>query len=188
VGRRAQATARRGGRLSLCRPVVLIGLPGAGKSTVAPRAADLLGSPWCDLDQRIVARTGRSIAETFASDGEARFRALERATMLDLLAEPAQIIATGGGWAAEPGNIATISGRALLIYLSLTPAEAVARLAGSSGRPLLATGSPVLRMTELLTARESWYHLAEIEIAVGAAAPDAVASSIAIAARQYGGW
>lgn len=170
------------------RPIVLIGLPGAGKSTVAPHAAGLLGSPWCDLDQRIAARAGKPITEIFASHGERYFRALERAAMSAVLAEPPQVVATGGGWAAEPDNIAAVSGRALLIYLSLAPAEAALRLAGSGDRPLLASESPVSRLTELLNAREHWYRLADIEIAVGQTPPGAVAASIAVAARQYGGW
>jgi shikimate kinase len=172
----------------LRRPIVLIGLPGAGKSTVAPHAAGLLGSAWCDLDQRIVARAGRSINEIFATHGERYFRALERAAMSAVLAEPSQVVATGGGWAAEPDNIAAVSDRTLLIYLSLTPAEAAPRLAGSGDRPLLAGESPVSRLTELLSEREHWYRLADIEIAVGETTVDAVAASIVVAARQYGGW
>ena len=163
-------------------------MPGAGKTTVAPHAASLLGAPWCDLDQRIVARARQPITEIFTTHGERYFRALERAAMVDVLAEPPQVVATGGGWAAEADNIAAVGGRALLIYLSLTPAEAAGRLAGSGDRPLLADAPPVSRITELLQARERWYRLADIEIAVGQTTPTTVADSIAVAARQHGGW
>jgi len=163
-------------------------LPGAGKSTVAPEVARLLGSLWCDLDERIAAAAGKSVAEIFAIDGERHFRALECAAMSDVLAEPPQVVATGAGWAAEPDNIVTIGGRALVIYLSLTPAVAARRLAGITDRPLLADRPPLARLIELLNARERWYRLADIEIAVGEALPDAVAASVVVAARQYGGW
>jgi shikimate kinase len=172
----------------LRRPIVLIGLSGAGKTTVAPHAARLLGAPWCDLDQRVAADAGRPIAELFATHGEAHFRTLERAAMGRALAEPAQVVATGGGWAAEPGNIAAVDGRALLIYLSLSPENAAGRLAESGDRPLLAGESLASCLTELLHARERWYRLADIEVAVGERTPEAVAASIAVAARQYGGW
>jgi shikimate kinase len=172
----------------LRRPIVLIGLSGAGKTTVAPRAAELLGASWCDIDQRIVAHAGTSIAELFATRGESHFRTLERAAMAQALDEPPQVVAAGGGWAAEPGNIAAIDGHALLIYLSLSPEDAVSRLAGSGDRPLLAGESLLSRLAELLHARERWYRLADIEVAVGSATPEAVAASIAVAARQYGGW
>ena len=170
------------------RPIILIGLPGAGKSTVAPHVAALLGSPWCDLDQRIVARVGQPVTAIFATQGEAHFRALERAVMLDVLAEPPQVVATGGGWAAEPDNIAAIAGRALLVYLSLAPAAAAVRLAGNGDRPLLASESLTSRLTKLLDVRERWYRLADVEIAVGRATPEAVAADIATAAHQHGGW
>ncbi len=170
------------------RPIVLIGLSGAGKTTVAPRAARLLGAPWCDLDQRIVAHAGEPIAELFATQGEVHFRSLERAAMAEALGEPPQVVATGGGWAAGPGNIAAIDGRALLIYLSLSPEDAAGRLAGSQDRPLLGSEPLLSRLSELLRARERWYRLADIEVAVGNATVDAVAASIAVAARQYGGW
>jgi shikimate kinase len=172
----------------LRRPIVLVGLPGAGKTTVAPLAARLIGAPWCDIDQRISENAGLSVAEIFALRGETHFRDLERAAMSTALAEPPQVVAAGAGWAAEPGNIPVSGDGALLIYLSLSPEDAVGRLAGSGGRPLLATDSPLARLSELFSVRERWYRLADIEIAVGEATPEMVASSIAGAARQHGGW
>ena len=170
------------------RPVILIGLPGAGKTTAAPHAAKILAAPWCDLDARIVASAGQSISAIFAEHGEPHFRALEHREMLRAVSEPAQLIAAGAGWAAQEGNLAAAAGRALTIYLSLTPAEAAARLAGSNDRPMLTGTSPEQRIADLLTARNRWYRLADIEIDVGRSTPDAVASGIVTAARQYGGW
>ena len=170
------------------RPIILIGLPGAGKTTAAPHAATLLDSSWCDLDARIVAEAGQSIPAIFAEQGEPRFRELERLAMQRALEEPPQVIAAGAGWAAQEGNLAAVTGRALIIYMSLTPAHAARRLAGNAGRPLLAGDPPEQRIAELLTARDRWYRLADIEIDVGDSPPEAVAAGIATAARQYGGW
>jgi shikimate kinase len=168
--------------------VVLIGLPGAGKTTVAQRAAALLDAPWTDLDERIAAAAGCSIPEIFSTRGEPAFRAMERAAMRDALDQPPQIIAAGGGWAAEPGNVAETELRALLIYLSIEPADALRRLGGASDRPLLAGGDPLAALDALLARRESWYRLAAIEVAVGQATPDNAAAAVVTAARQYGGW
>jgi shikimate kinase len=167
---------------------VLIGLPGAGKTSVAPHVARLLESSWCDIDQRVVAAARQSVADIFAAHGEAHFRELERQAMESALAEVPQVIATGGGWAAEDGNLAAVAGRALVVYLSVAPAEAARRLAGSTDRPMLANGTAEARLAELLQARERWYRLADIEVASGSAAPESVAESVAVVARQYGGW
>ena len=163
-------------------------MPGAGKTSVAPHVSRLLGSSWCDIDERVTAGARQTVSEIFAIEGEARFRELERIAMEAALGEAPQVIAAGGGWAAEPGNLAAISGRALIIYLSVSPAEAARRLAGSADRPLLTTGVPEGQLAALLAAREAWYRLADLEIAAGEASPEAVAASVATAARQYGGW
>lgn len=177
-----------GGRLSLRRPIILVGLPGAGKSSVAPSAAGLLNAPWCDIDHCVATAAGQSVAAIFAEHGESHFRALEREAMRQALADPPQIIAAGGGWAAEPGNLAAIAGQALVIYLSIAPEEAARRLLSTSDRPLLADELSGRRMAELLAEREHWYRLADLEIAVGTASPDVVAAGVATAARQYAGW
>ena len=170
------------------RPIILIGLPGAGKTTVAPHAASLLGAPWCDLDQRIMATAGKPIPAIFADHGEAHFRRLERLAMQQALAEPPQVIAAGAGWAVQEGNLAAVSGRALILYMSLTPAQAASRLGENHDRPLLAGEVPEQRIAELLETRNRWYRLADLEIDVGRSPPEAVAAGIATAARQYGGW
>ncbi len=164
-----------------------MGLPGAGKSTIAPLVAQHLDASWCDLDQRIEAAAGLPIAEIFKQDGESGFRAAERAAMLSALNEPPQVIAAGAGWAAHPGNLTDADSRALLIYLSIDPARAAVRLAGSTGRPLLAGADLDERLTGLLAAREHWYRLAGIEVPASGP-PDQVAAAVATAARLYGGW
>ncbi len=168
---------------------MLIGLPGSGKTTVAERVAAALRAPWCDLDARVAAAAGCSIGELFASRGEAAFRELERRAMHDALAASPQVIATGGGWAAQSGNLEAAHGRALVVYLAVTPAVAAARLAGVTDRPLLG-GDPAemeRRIAGLLAAREAWYRRAGVEVPAAAVASD-VAALVVAAARREGGW
>jgi shikimate kinase len=155
---------------------------------VAPHVARLLDAPWCDLDERIASAAQQSITEIFAVHGEPHFRKLERAAMTAALEAGPGVIATGGGWAAEPGNLASVAGRALVVYLSVAPAEAARRLSGSTDRPMLASNASASRLAELLAVREQWYRFADIEIAAGEASPETVAESVVTAARQYGGW
>ncbi len=178
-----------GGALSGPRSLILVGLPGAGKSAVAPLVAAELGAPWCDLDERIVATAGCSIPAIWAEAGEPGFRARERAAMLAVLAEPPMVIAAGGGWIAEPGNLQVAEARALILYMSLDPADAARRLAGDGGRPLLqGEGDLTQRLCRLLAVREPWYRLAAVEVAVGTKTPAEAAEAIAQAARRHAGW
>lgn len=108
--------------------------------------------------------------------------------MTQALDEPPQVIAAGGGWAAEPGNLAAVAGRALVIYLSIDPGVAGLRLAGTRDRPLLAGDATAARLRAMLDGREAWYRLADLEVAAGDAPPEAIAAGVATAARQYGGW
>lgn len=165
---------------------MLLGLPGSGKTTVAPLAAARLGAPSIDLDHQIVQQSGRTIAQLFAERGEAAFRELEREAMARALAGPAAVIAPGGGWAAQPGNLAAAESRALTLYLYVSPEVASARLGAALDRPLLAA-DPLPRLRELLAERQSWYRLAGLEVdATGPA--ELVAHAVVAAARQYGGW
>lgn len=153
---------------------------------MAELVAAELAAEWCDIDRRIEAATGRSVAEIFAIQGEPAFRELERAAMATALAEPPQIIASGGGWAAQPGNLASAELVALTIYLRVTPELAATRLGGAADRPLLA-GDPLPKLRALLAEREAWYSLAGLEVAADGPL-ELVAAGVVTAARQYGGW
>ncbi|MEG2175844.1 MAG: shikimate kinase [Oscillibacter sp.] len=111
--------------------VVLIGMPGCGKSTVGQALADLTGREAIDVDAAIEQRTGRKIPEIFATDGEAAFRAMERAALLDAGKLSGKIILTGGGAVKDPDNYAPLrqNGR---IYHLLRSLDALPR----EGRPL----------------------------------------------------
>lgn len=106
--------------------------------------------------------------------------------MATALAEPAQVIATGGGWAAQPGNLAAAELMSLTIYMSVSPEMASRRLGPAADRPLLA-GDPLPTLEALLAQRAAWYALAGVEIDASGS-PETVAAGIVTAARQYGGW
>lgn len=169
------------------RHLVLVGLPGAGKSAAGRLAAGLLGCAFTDVDEALILETGRTIPELFASRGEAGFRALEQERTARALAAPAHVVAPGGGWAAQSGNIAAADRQAFMVYLSVSPEVAAARLEASRDRPLL-QGDPLTRLDQLLRQRERWYRLAGYEIPTDAMSPQRVAEALAVLARQYGGW
>lgn len=170
------------------RHLVLIGLPGAGKSTLGRLAAGVLGAAFYDTDELVVTAAGKPIAQVFADDGEAAFRKLERQAMALALAGPPRVIAAGGGWAAEPGNLKAAAGRALIVYLACAPATAAARTAGSAERPLVSGKDPLPDLEALLRRRLPAYRRAEAEIATDGRAPADVAADLVALARSHGGW
>lgn len=121
--------------------VALIGLSGAGKSTVAPLAAARLGFPAVDLDADVASASGRSAASFFGAGEGAAFRALEAAALERALAgrKPGVVLACGGGIVTAPETRSLLRSRAFVVWLRVSPARALARL-GSEGireRPLL---------------------------------------------------
>ncbi len=145
------------------RHVVLVGLPGSGKTTVGRRLAELLRTAFSDLDDIVVAAAGMSVTAIFATHGEPRFRKLERAAMDGALAAPPHVIAPGAGWIVQPGNLEA-AGSALLIYLEIDPPTAAARLRGDTTRPLLLGVDSTGRILELLTKRGAWYRRAGLAV------------------------
>jgi shikimate kinase len=144
------------------RHVILVGLPGSGKSTVAPLVAGALDLPFVDVDAVIVRRMGMPVARIFGEFGEARFRELEREAMADQLDGPISVLAPGGGWAVQPGNLEAATARALVVYLEVAPATALGRALEGAERPLLAGGEGLARMTTLLREREAHYRRADV--------------------------
>lgn len=173
------------------RHIILVGLPGSGKSTVGPLVAKALGAPFADLDSAIAARTGKAIAEIFAQSGEAHFRRLEREEMERALAGPPAVIAPGGGWAAQPGNLDAASAKALTIYLRIDPAQAALRASApamADARPLLQGRDPHHAMEDLLQAREASYARCDVTVDAGTSTPQEVAQKVINLARSQGGW
>ncbi|MGE2734361.1 shikimate kinase [Mycolicibacterium vaccae] len=116
---------------------VLIGLPGSGKSTIGRRLAKALEVPLLDTDAEIEQRTGRVIADIFATDGEAEFRRIEEEVIRDALQTHDGVLSLGGGAVTTQGVREALAGHTV-IYLEISAAEGVRRTGGSTVRPLLA--------------------------------------------------
>ncbi len=134
--------------------VVVIGAPGSGKSTVGPLLAAALGRPFVDVDAVIEDRTGRSISEIFADDGEPAFRAYEEQTTAELLAEPV-VLSLGGGAVLSAATRAALT-RHRVIWLRVNAATAVNRIGLNAARPLL-LGNVRGRLITLLAERTPLY-------------------------------
>lgn len=163
------------------RHVVLVGLPGAGKSTVGSLLAGRMGRRFVDLDDRIVERVGASVPDIFRVQGEEAFRVLERDTMAEALAGPPVVVAPGGGWAAQHLALESVRGRAVVVYLQLPPDVAAIRVAGGEGRPLLTGHDPAARVRELYERRRPWYERADVTVDAAEGTPDQVAARVAAA-------
>lgn len=169
--------------------IVLLGLPGAGKSTVGPIVARALVRAFVDLDLEIERREGLSVEAIFAASGEGKFRAVERRLTAELLAAggPAIVLAPGGGWAEESANRALLGAAVFAVYLRVTPRVAVGRMgAQTEARPLLAGGDPERKLVEVLARREPLYLQAQYTVNVDHMSPEQVASSIvALASGEF---
>ena len=147
--------------------IVLVGLPGAGKSTIAKSVAERLGRPFLDFDTEIERREGLSVARIFAERGESAFRAMEVALTRELVAAPPMVLAPGGGWVTNPGVVELLRPPARIVHLRVSPAEAVRRLSRARIiRPLLRGTDPLSAMQALWDRRAGLYSSADLEIDV----------------------
>lgn len=153
---------------------VLIGLPGAGKTTVGADLADRLGWRFVDVDAEIVRLSGRSIPEMFRSDGEKAFRAMELRLTAELSSGSRIVLAPGGGWAAQPGALDALPVGTATVWLRVSAEEAIRRLGGSPvDRPLLAGADPIGALRRLALERHEHYSRANLVVDVdGLAAAD----------------
>jgi shikimate kinase len=138
--------------------VVLVGLMGAGKTTVGTRLATRLGRRLVDSDALIEARTGRTVREIFRDDGEDAFRTLETSALLDALhsTEPL-VIAAAGGVVLRPENRAALrDADALVVWLVARPTVLVERVRSGGHRPLL-DDDPEGTLQRMSVEREPWY-------------------------------
>lgn len=149
------------------RPVVLVGLMGAGKSTVGQRLAGLLAASFVDSDREIEEAAQRSVAEIFEQFGEPYFRDGERRVIARLIEAGHGVIATGGGAFADAETRTLILERAIAVWLDCDLDTLVARTRRRNTRPLLRNGDPREILARLHTERAPAYAQAPIRIECG---------------------
>lgn len=149
---------------TLARPIVLVGLMGAGKTSVGQRLAQLLGARFVDSDDEIEKAANLSIAEIFARYGEAHFRSGERRVISRILAGPPVVVATGGGAYMDPETRAVIRARAVSVWLRAALEVLLQRTSGRGHRPLLNRGNPREVLSGLIEARYPVYAEADITV------------------------
>ncbi|HEX3235794.1 MAG TPA: shikimate kinase [Gemmatimonadales bacterium] len=172
----------------MSRHLILVGLPGSGKSTVGKLVADGLNAPLIDVDSLLIREMGMPVAQIFGMVGEPRFRKMEHDAVLAALHASPAVVVPGAGWAAQPGQLEQARRVATIIYLKCTATVASRRSGQSEARPLLEGGDPLERMRELLKVREPFYRLADYEVAAESGAPATVAEGVIRVATGSAGW
>jgi shikimate kinase len=170
------------------RHVVLIGLPGAGKTTVGRMVAERLHAGFVDIDSVLVRKEGKPIAMIFAEKGEPVFREMERKEVEAALANEPAVIAPGGGWAAQPGNLDAAKPLGYFVYLKARAEVAATRAEPSGTRPVMMGDDPVARMRELFKTRDPFYAKADVTVQTEAKSAESVAAEVAKLAQTNAGW
>jgi shikimate kinase len=135
--------------------VVLVGPPGAGKTTVGQALARRWGTPFDDTDAEVERAAGKSVPEVFVDDGEAAFRALEEAAVDDLLSSATGVLALGGGAVVSAATRQRLRGHRV-VFLDVGLSAAVSRVGLGAARPLV-FGNVRAQLKALLDARREWY-------------------------------
>ncbi len=157
---------------------VVVGPPGAGKTTVSEMLAARAGLPFRDVDADIVARAGKPISDIFTDDGEAVFRALEEDAVAKALVEHEGVLALGGGAVLSAATRERLREHTV-VFLNVGMAEGVRRTGLSSARPLLSGVNPRSTFKALLDARLPLYReVATIEVQTDALDPEQVADAV----------
>jgi shikimate kinase len=150
--------------LKLDRPVALVGLMGAGKTTVGRRLAAALHLPFVDADEEIERAAGLTVQEIFKHHGEADFRRGERQVIARLLTQPPHILATGGGAFMDEGTRALMKQKAISVWLKAPLEVLLRRVERREGRPLLKQGDPHVVMQRLMQERYPIYAEADVTV------------------------
>ncbi len=170
--------------LPLTRPVVLVGLMGAGKSTIGRRLATVLDLPFIDSDNEIVEAAGCSIADLFETYGEAIFRDLEQRVLMRLVSGSPCVLATGGGAFINPQIREAIKERAISVWLKADLEILLERVSRRDTRPLLKTGDKGAILSRLMDERYPVYAHADITIDSNAGLHEAVVENVVHALQQ----
>ena len=146
------------------RTVTLVGMMGAGKSSIGRRLALRLGIPFVDADVEIEKAAGMTINDIFAVRGEAEFRAGEARVILRLLESGPQVLATGGGAFTNPDTRAAIAAKGISIWLKAEFDVLMKRIKRRHDRPLLKTADPGATLRKLIEERDPVYALADLTV------------------------
>lgn len=146
------------------RPIVLVGLMGAGKTSIGRRLAEKLGMPFVDADHEIEAAAGKSIPDIFAEHGEAHFRDGERRVIARLLENGNQILATGGGAYMNAETRARIRECGISVWLKADLELLLKRVSKRGGRPLLADADPRAVLARLIEERYPVYAESDVTV------------------------
>lgn len=161
--------------------VVLIGMPGAGKSLTGAMVADRLGWEHVDTDDEVTSRAGRSVPELFRTAGEETFRAIESEVLRSVLSErSAVVVSLGGGAVVDPANRDVIGRSGTVVWLRAEPSTLVGRVGEAGDRPLLAGTRGVAESMARLDAerRPHYAEVAEVVVDVDGKTPDEVADEV----------
>lgn len=178
-------TTTRNSVYSFDRPLVLVGMPGCGKTTVGTRLAKALYLPFVDSDAEIVSREGMSIANIFKQKGEPYFRDVEAQVIRDLSARGAVVMSIGGGGLVRDETRKFLKDSALLVWLDIGVAALLARLEGKRGRPLLEVDNREEVLQELLQKRLPYFEQAHIKVDAAVGTRDDVVERIQLALAEY---
>ena len=156
------------GKRSLPGNIFLVGLMGAGKTSVGRQLARRLGKTFYDCDHEIERATGVKVAVIFEIEGETGFRAREAKTLAELVKHRDIVLATGGGAVLSADNRKQLSENGVVIYLRAAPADLWSRTRHDRNRPLLKTGDPMARLQQLYDERDPLYRqVADIVVDTG---------------------
>lgn len=160
------------------RSLVMVGMMGAGKTTIGRKLAQRLGLPFVDADHEIERAAGCSVAEIFERFGETEFRTGERRVIARLLAGPQAVVATGGGAVTDGETRRLIRERGVSVWLRCSLPTLLRRVSGRTHRPLLAQGDPAATLARLLAERSPLYAEAELAVDCGDDSTDATADRV----------
>ncbi len=176
---------RRAEGLRLERTVALVGLMGAGKTTIGRRLARALGLRFVDADDAIVAAAGTSIEEIFATHGESDFRRGERRVIARLLDAQPHVLATGGGAFIDARTRAVVKEKAISVWLKAPLDVLMKRVSRRDHRPLLKEDDPRAVMQQLMDIRYPIYAEADLTVETGNGPHNSAVSAIIDALRAY---
>lgn len=167
------------------KPVVLVGMMGAGKTTVGRRLASRLGRQFIDSDEEIERAAQMSIPEIFEQRGEAEFRAGEMRVITRLLKEKNLVLATGGGAFANPETRALVKAEAVSVWLKADIDVLFERVSRRSNRPLLKTADPRATLEKLIADRYPIYAEADVTVVSRDVPQDNVAGDVVSALLNH---